>query len=898
MHENPGGRAEVESDLGRARAALDAVQSEPRHAEHLASRLLAEPDLTPPEEAAALWALGRAQSELDRPLDACTTLETARERAEDEGLPSLAAEIRVSRSVCLMTTGDAPGARHELELAEPELDGAPLGRLLMQRALLDLHAGWLTDARAGFDRAEPLLVAGGDQLATCRLLANRGVVHSHLGDLARAERDLVRCHELAVELQQHLVAAGATQNLGYLRGRSGDIPGALDWFARAREAYEELGMPARLATSLETDLCGVLLAGGLHREAVEAAMRAERAATASGNHLARAEATLLRAQAMLAQGDEGAEAVALEASAAFHDADRRPYAAYADHVALQAAALGEASTGELVARATDLIAPLDEHGWRSEAAEVRTVAGRLALDAGDVASARSLLGAAARDRSGGTAGVRADGWLATAHLRLVDGDRGGARRALRAGIKVVRTHRASLGATELRTRATRHATDLAALGLELAVDEGRPAELLRWAEIWHAGTLALAPVRPPRDGRLAHALDELRSAEASLKEATLVGDDTAAANAEVSRLERAVRDISRTSSSASGAVAPGGSGGSVLDLRSLRADLGAQDATLVEYVVVRDRLWAVRVTSARCRAVDLGPLAPVADVVRQLLASLRRLAHGRASARSLAAARSSIEELGTLLDRMLVLPLRLAAGPVVVVPTSVLQGLPWSALPSLTERSLTVAPSALVWQRGGGGARSIEPRPDRVALVAGPDLDHAGREVAAVGELYADPVVLVDPEATVSRVLDAMEGVSTLHLAAHGSLRADNPFFTALQASDGPLTVYDLEQLVHAPRTVVLPACDAGLSSVRTGDELVGTAAALVSVGVATVVAPLTVVADAAVVDLMVDLHRELVAGRRPGEALASARRSAIERGGPGDVSAAHSFVAVGTRHG
>ena len=44
--------------------------------------------------------------------------------------------------------------------------------------------------------------------------------------------------------------------------------------------------------------------------------------------------------------------------------------------------------------------------------------------------------------------------LATASLRLADGDRTGAKRALSAGMGVVAAHRATLGATELRAHAS------------------------------------------------------------------------------------------------------------------------------------------------------------------------------------------------------------------------------------------------------------------------------------------------------------------------------------------------------------------------------------------------------------------------------------------------------------
>lgn len=257
---------------------------------------------------------------------------------------------------------------------------------------------------------------------------------------------------------------------------------------------------------------------------------------------------------------------------------------------------------------------------------------------------------------------------------------------------------------------------------------------------------------------------------------------------------------------------------------------------------------------------------------------------------------STLDDVGAALDRRLIAPLALpTSGRVVIVPTSVLQGLPWSVLPSLRERPVTVAPSASVWLRGRANV-GTGPDVRRTALVAGPDLVHASREVSEIAALCSEPLVLRDPDATATAVLDAMEGASTVHLAVHGTFRSDNPFFSSLQASDGPLTIYDLELLARAPTTVVLPACDAGVAAVRGGDELIGTAAALLSVGVDSIIAPLTIVPDGSVAEMMVDLHRSLLDGVRPSAALASARSAALGRGSPADVAAAHTMVALGTR--
>lgn len=115
--------------------------------------------------------------------------------------------------------------------------------------------------------------------------------------------------------------------------------------------------------------------------------------------------------------------------------------------------------------------------------------------------------------------------------------------------------------------------------------------------------------------------------------------------------------------------------------------------------------------------------------------------------------------------------------------------------------------------------------------------------------------------------------------------------FSALRMHDGPMTVYDLEQLASPPNIVVLPACNAGTATVSTGDELIGTTAALLGIGVRTVIAPITEVNDEAVVPLMIELHTSLIAGATPAHALALVRQSAARSADPARIGAAFTFL-------
>jgi len=113
-------------------------------------------------------------------------------------------------------------------------------------------------------------------------------------------------------------------------------------------------------------------------------------------------------------------------------------------------------------------------------------------------------------------------------------------------------------------------------------------------------------------------------------------------------------------------------------------------------------------------------------------------------------------------------------------------------------------------------------------------------------------------------------------VAAHGSFRADNAQFSSLDMADGPLTVYDLERIKRPPRWMVLSACDAGRSAVHPGDELMGTSAALLSLGTRAIVSSAAPVPDDGVSPIMINLHEELAKGHGLARALASAQARAL----------------------
>ncbi|MGW0212320.1 CHAT domain-containing protein, partial [Streptomyces sp. NPDC003233] len=135
------------------------------------------------------------------------------------------------------------------------------------------------------------------------------------------------------------------------------------------------------------------------------------------------------------------------------------------------------------------------------------------------------------------------------------------------------------------------------------------------------------------------------------------------------------------------------------------------------------------------------------------------------------------------------------------------------------------------------------------------------------------------PRPQVPRVLEHLDGAALAHLAAHGTFRADSPLFSALRMADGPLIVHDFERLTRSPYRIILSSCDTARLASVGADELLGLVTALLPLGTAGVVASSAPVNDAAVVPLMLALHKGLGAGLSLAEALRDAR-SAL----PGDA--------------
>src|SRR5262249_9213424 len=160
------------------------------------------------------------------------------------------------------------------------------------------------------------------------------------------------------------------------------------------------------------------------------------------------------------------------------------------------------------------------------------------------------------------------------------------------------------------------------------------------------------------------------------------------------------------------------------------------------------------------------------------------------------------------LDGALVEPFVDDGAPLVVCPTGPLHALAWSGLPSSESRPVAVVSSLTALRAPFVQRRRRGPR--RVALAAGPGLDGALGGLGGPADLHPDAQVFEATGSNVEDVLVALGRADIAHLACHGRFRVDNPMFSSLELSDGPLTVFDLEKLDRPPEVVVLAACDVG----------------------------------------------------------------------------------------
>ncbi|MFI1133150.1 CHAT domain-containing protein [Streptomyces althioticus] len=784
-------------------------------------------------------------------------LRRARDWAARAGSADREADVLATLGVALVHSGRTRQGLDALGRGVRRGTGHTRARVLFRRAyswwVLGHHREALEDVR----RAVPVLRQAGDVIWTARALTLRATVHLALGAVERAEADFASAEDLWAVTDQEHDKADAVESRGLAAFRSGDVPAALRLLDEAEERYAKLGTPTFM---LSIRRCEVLMAAGLAAEALAEADTAVAELDALGGQSTRKAELLLAAARAARQADDPATATARAGLAVrlFAGQRRAWWEAHARLVLIGARHAAGKRSGRLVRDAAAVAERLVELGAPA-APEAFLLAGRIALDLGRTADAERHLAVAARSRHNGPPLARMTGWAAQALRARAAGSTRGALEACRRGLDVLDDHRMTLGASELRARATAQGAELAALAQQAALRSGGPRRLLVWSERWRATALSAPPTRPPADPELLSHMTAYREIAARAEEARMEGRPVPALEREQRRLERAIR--SRTLHMRGEARGDD----TRFDVGRLLERLG-DGVRLVELAVVDGRVQVLLCGQGRVRRFEAGLLAAAETEAEHVQAGLRRLAHPGAQARL-----PVVEAAGRRLEELLLGPAaaHLGDGPVVIVPPGRLHRVPWALLPSLRERVVSVSPSASSWLRA---RETRPPRGGRQVLVRGPGLATGGAEVTRLADRYRGATVLEHGDATVPRVLTELDGAGLAHIAAHGTFRTDGPLFSALRMADGPLIVHDFERLGRSPYRIILSCCDTARFATVGADELLGLVTALLPLGTAGVVACSAPVNDAAVVPLMIALHEGLAKGLPLPEALRDAR--------------------------
>ncbi|HYN68351.1 MAG TPA: CHAT domain-containing protein [Ornithinibacter sp.] len=702
-----------------------------------------------------------------------------------------------------------------------------------------------------------------DPSQRCALLINRGMAHLGLGHSAEAEADLTRAAELAAAQGLADQEFKARHNLACLAFVDGDLARALVLMRAADRMDAAVSRDrARL------DHAEVLLEAGLVDKARSVLQEALESARADGHRLEVGEVSARLARCDLLVNDlEGARRHIRLALAAYRT--RQVDELVRDATLIQSS-IDVAAGHDLGAVITDLARRNDtvETGAVGDRAAVRLEAEARLLH-GDVDGAERRLATLGRTNRDSLA-ARLHETLVRARLDHARGRQVEAERRITTGNRLLAAHQFQSSSLDVRAALALHGRRLAAFDVERALHGQDGDGILTSIERWRAISHRINPVTTSTDPELTSMTRDLRRLRRVAAERE--GHASAELVGEIAHLEDQVaqREWTLTVGGTSEGTLP------PVDADEARAASSDRAATVVEFFEADGELWTIVLDDGNLEVVRTGRLTPVREQIARLRRDLRARVMVAAGSPMEAALQRAVTSSLAAVDATLN-PAGLGLGcsrdrRVVVIPSSALAAVPWSLMPSLLGRPVTVAPSLTRWVRGPlrrSGDEWVAP----VAALYGPGLARTGPEIRAIRSFWsAEPVPAEIAPSTSDEVVRALGTARVVHLAAHGVHEAQSPLFSSVQMADGPVFAHEFPRPVAAEH-VSLAACDVGQFSTRPGDEPLGLAIALMALGATSVLAAVSPVADHVAADAMVAYHRVLSTGADAAEAWAGVVR-------------------------
>lgn len=796
----------------------------------------------------------RSLGQIDASIASARSATTAAQRSGDDRLEGLAL---ATLGMSLVYAGETEPARQALEQGRSLVSGVARLQLDMHLAGLDARVGNWHEARVGYTRVAAEAEALSELELAADALTNRGNAFAYGGQLVDARRDLERARDLFVKIGQRAGAGHTTHNLGWVAGLGGDFQRALDEYAQAVRFHPGQD-EVRLIDRAEAELNA-----GLYRDAAIDAAEAAGLYRARNAGAEEAEALLICAQAELARGDtDAASGRAVAAARLFKDQQRPGWLAEADLV-LARCDRGSVESNERLQKLA---------GEFASAGQTRAslTARLLAAQDGDFALLDNI------ERATLSVQHQLLYTRALASSLVQAGNPAAALDAVRSTLRQSAGQRAMIDSADVRSGLTAAAAGLREVAASICASQSDAAALFEFAEWGSLTVIEPPPVRAPSDERLSHAMQELRELSAELRAVEREYGETAELFDSVLAAERRVNDLGRRlqRDESNELVLP-------LSLSEVCARLG--DVPLFRFVQVDNELVRIDLAGAGTQGTAMstasaasirlvGPAALAGEMAREFQrevgASLLSARDGAISSMS----QERVAAIGAELEALLLdgCPMGRAA----IIPDLTLAGMPWSALPSSGQRSLSVLPAA-------GLLRASTPTPHqsaelvRVVTIAGPALGHADAEAKLVATQYEQASTLSSTDATVVATQAAFANADIVHVAAHGHLRPDQPMLSSIELADGPLLMADLHQAGSSPRIVVLASCSSAHELPLDGNELFGAATVLLNAGSSFVVACPVLLPDSGdTTEVMVELHRVLARTGSPEDALHACRRN------------------------
>jgi CHAT domain-containing protein len=303
----------------------------------------------------------------------------------------------------------------------------------------------------------------------------------------------------------------------------------------------------------------------------------------------------------------------------------------------------------------------------------------------------------------------------------------------------------------------------------------------------------------------------------------------------------------------------------------------SSDSILVEFFIAHGELIVFLVTAQEVQARRLpGDLCQVRTLMQRLWLNLKTVS--KSGLTQMPALATNVQGILRRLNELLIAPLgeelRLFRR-LIIVPHGPLHYLPFHALHDgntfLLERyEISYLPGAS-FLRYCQESQPVSSGTVAIGHSCEGRLPHTLQEARSIAAIF-DGQALLEDQATLADVQRGVLECRTLHIAAHGDFRADNPLFSGLALADGWLTTLDIFNLRLRASLVTLSACQTGRNVVGGGDELLGLMRAFLSAGAASLVLTYWAVEDRSTAQLMEIFYQKLACGQTKGQALRCAQ--------------------------